>query len=405
MTRRTLWLVAGVAALVLVGLLGRTLVARQAASVAVAPAPAAAIELAAGDVATARRAELVTQLQVSGGLKAAQSAVVKAKVAAELKTLTVREGDRVVAGQLIGQLDNTETTWRLRQAEDQAAAAQAQLDVAQRTLDNNKSLVNQGFISRNALDTSVSNVAGAAASLQAARAAAEIARKAVKDCEIRAPLSGMVSVRVAQPGERVAVDGRIVEVVDLSHIELEAAVAPEDVLALRVGQTARVQVDGLAETLAGRVARINPSAQTGTRSVMAYLALPASAQAAGLRQGLFARATVDLQRQTALVVPTSALRFDQALPFVLLVENGKVVQRTVVTGARGDVEIDGRVEAAIEVKQGLQDGAMVLRGTVGSLRDGTLLKVAAVQTVPGAAAVASAAVAAPAPLPASTPAR
>lgn len=405
MTRRTLWLVAGVAALVLVGLLGRTLVARQAASVAVAPAPAAAIELAAGDVATARRAELVTQLQVSGGLKAAQSAVVKAKVAAELKTLTVREGDRVAAGQLIGQLDNTETTWRLRQAEDQAAAAQAQLDVAQRTLDNNKSLVNQGFISRNALDTSVSNVAGAAASLQAARAAAEIARKAVKDCEIRAPLSGMVSVRVAQPGERVAVDGRIVEVVDLSHIELEAAVAPEDVLALRVGQTARVQVDGLAETLAGRVARINPSAQTGTRSVMAYLALPASAQAAGLRQGLFARATVDLQRQTALVVPTSALRFDQALPFVLLVENGKVVRRTVVTGARGDVEIDGRVEAAIEVKQGLQDGAMVLRGTVGSLRDGTLLKVAAVQTVPGAAAVASAAVAAPAPLPASTPAR
>jgi RND family efflux transporter MFP subunit len=404
-TRRTLWLVAGVAALVLVGLLGRTLVARQAASVAVAPAPAAAIELAAGDVATVRRAELVTQLQVSGGLKAAQSAVVKAKVAAELKTLTVREGDRVVAGQLIGQLDNTETTWRLRQAEDQAAAAQAQLDVAQRTLDNNKSLVNQGFISRNALDTSVSNVAGAAASLQAARAAAEIARKAVKDCEIRAPLSGMVSVRVAQPGERVAVDGRIVEVVDLSHIELEAAVAPEDVLALRVGQTARVQVDGLAETLAGRVARINPSAQTGTRSVMAYLALPASAQAAGLRQGLFARATVDLQRQTALVVPTSALRFDQALPFVLLVENGKVVQRTVVTGARGDVEIDGRVEAAIEVKQGLQDGAMVLRGTVGSLRDGTLLKVAAVQTVPGAAPVASAAVAAPAPLPASTPAR
>jgi hypothetical protein len=182
-------------------------------------------------------------------------------------------------------------------------------------------------------------------------------------------------------------------------------VAPEDVLALRVGQTARVQVDGLAETLAGRVARINPSAQTGTRSVMAYLALPASAQAAGLRQGLFARATVDLQRQTALVVPTSALRFDQALPFVLLVENGKVVRRTVVTGARGDVEIDGRVEAAIEVKQGLQDGAMVLRGTVGSLRDGTLLKVAAVQTVPGAAAVASAAVAAPAPLPASTPAR
>jgi len=404
-TRRALWGAAGVAALVLLGLWGlwgRTLMARQATAPAVAAtAPAAAIELAAGDVATARQAELVTQLQVSGGLKAAHSAIVKAKVAAELKTLSVREGDRVVAGQLIGQLDATEFTWRLRQAEDQAAAAQAQLDVAQRTLDNNKSLVNQGFISRNALDTSVSNVAGASASLQAARAAAEIARKAVRDCEIRAPLTGLVSLRVAQPGERVAVDGRIVEVVDLSHIELEAAVAPEDVLALRVGQSARVQVDGLAEPLTAKVARINPSAQTGTRSVMAYLALPPQAQAAGLRQGLFARATVDLQRQAALVVPASALRFDQALPFVLLVDGGKVVQRTVVTGARGDVEIDGRVEPAIEIQQGLQAGAMVLRGTVGSLRGGTQVKVAAVQTAPPLPGVA----AVPASAPASTPAR
>lgn len=398
MTRRALWVVAGVLVVVLLGLLARTLLMRKAAAQApAAPAVAAAIELAPADLATARQAELVTQLQVSGGLKAAQTAMVKAKVAAELKTLSVREGDRVQAGQLIGQLDSTEFTWRLRQAEDQAAAAQAQLDVAQRTLDNNKSLVSQGFISRNALDTSVSNVAGASASLQAARAAAEIARKAVRDCEIRAPFSGLVSQRIAQPGERVAVDGRIVEVVDLSHIELEAAVAPQDVLALRVGQSARVQVDGLADTLPAQVARINPSAQTGTRSVMAYLSLPASAQATGLRQGLFARATVDLQRLNALVVPTSALRFDQALPFVMLLQDSKVVQRTVVTGARGDVELDGRVEPAVEVKQGLQAGERVLRGTVGSLRDGTRVKVAAVQTVPPlvtstpAAAAASAA--------------
>ena len=393
------WVAAGLAALVLLGLLGRTLMARKAASAAAtAPAPAAAIELAPGDVATARQAELVTQLRISGGLKAAQSAIVKAKVAAELKTLTVREGDPVQAGQLIGQLDSTETSWRLRQAEDQAAAAQAQLDVAQRTLDNNKSLVNQGFISRNALETSVSNVAGAQASLQAARAAAEIARKAVRDCEIRAPISGQVSLRVAQPGERVAVDGRIVEVVDLSRIELEAAVAPEDVLSLRVGQSARVQVDGLAEPLPAKVARISPSAQTGTRSVLAYLALPPTAQAAGLRQGLFARAAVDLQRRSALVVPVSALRFDQALPFVLLVEKGQVVRRTVVAGGRGEVEIDGRVEPAVEITQGLAPGATVLRGTVGSLRDGTLLKLAAVQTTPPLpTSPAAAAASAPAP--------
>jgi len=357
---------------------GRRYMARKAAAPAVASAASApqqqAIELAAGDVARAERTELATQLAVSGGLKAVNSAVVKARVAGEVKSLTVREGDRVQAGQLIGRLDATEYQLKLRQAEDQAGAARAQMDIAQRTLDNNKALVEQGFISRNALDTSASSMAGAQASLQASRAAADLARKAVADSEIRAPIAGLVASRLVQPGERVAVDVRLVEIVDLSRIELEATVAPEDVLALRVGQAARVEIDGLAEPVPARVVRINPSAQTGSRAVTAYLEL---ASTTGLRQGLFARASVELQRKGALVVPVSALRFDQSRPYVLAVENGRAVQKAVATGARGDVLIDGRPEAAVEITSGLQAGAVVLRGTVGTLREGTLLKLAA----------------------------
>jgi len=118
------------------------------------------------------------------------------------------------------------------------------------------------------------------------------------------------------------------------------------------------------------VVRINPSASAGTRSVLAYLEL---APTAGLRQGLFARASIELQRQTALVVPASALRFDQARPHVLAVEDGRAVQRPVTTGARGEVLIQGRPESAVEITGGLAAGATVLRGTVGALRDGTRL--------------------------------
>ena len=394
MTRRTRWLLVGVLlALLLTAVLARALVKRQghaatAASVAAASAASPAMLLAPGDAVRAERSELRSLLTISGGLRAVDSAFVKAKVAAELKSLTVREGDRVQAGQLIGRLDATEFQWRLRQAQDQVAAAQAQLDIAQRSFDNNKALVNQGFISRTALDTSASSTAGAMASLQAARAAAELAKKAVADTEVRAPIGGLVAQRLVQAGERVPVDARLVEIVDLSRIELEAAVAPEDVLGLRVGQQAKVQIDGMAAPVAARVARINPSAQAGTRSVLAYLAL---ASTEGLRQGLFARATVEMQRRPALVVPASALRYDQARPYVLTVAGGLAVARDVSTGARGEVAIEGRVESAVEITEGLQPGAWVLRGTVGALRAGTAVQLPASPALATASAAAAAA--------------
>ena len=149
MKRWIQWTAATVAVLALGGLVGRALLAKKAeqSSAATAIAPAPALDLAAGDVVRAIRADLVRTLAISGGLKAVESAVVKARVAAEVKDITVREGDVVRAGQLLGHLDATEFALRLRQAEDQVAASQAQLDLAQRTLDNNTALMAQGFIS------------------------------------------------------------------------------------------------------------------------------------------------------------------------------------------------------------------------------------------------------------------
>ena len=386
MKNRKVWI--GLAALALLAALwagARTLSARKATAAATATAatPAAALatisagqalELTRGDYTVVGLVDLGTSLAVTGSVKAVQSAVVKARVAGELKRLTVREGDRVAAGQLLGQIDATEYQLRLRQAEDQAQAAQSQLDIAQKALDNNKALVNQGFISRNALDNSVSSAAGATASLQAARAGAELARKAVGDSEIRSPIAGLVAQRLVQPGERVSVDARLLEVVDLSRLELETAVAPEDVVQLRLGQTALVQVDGLPQPMAARLVRISPSAQAGSRSVLAYLELPATAQAAGLRQGLFGRGQIELLRKRALVVPSNAVRYDQAKPYVLTVVDGKAAVRPVSLGAAGSVVLSGAPEGVLEITSGLEAGVTVLRGTVGALREGTRLK-------------------------------
>jgi RND family efflux transporter MFP subunit len=332
-------------------------------------AAAPVLELAASDIVTAGVRELRRELAVSGTVRAVNSAFVKARVAAEVTRVAVREGDTVKAGQVLVQQDSTEFDWRLRQAEQQAASARAQLDIAQRTLANNKALVAQGFISPTALDTAVNGAAGAEATLQAALAAVELARKARGDATLLAPIGGIVAQRLVQPGERAGIDARLLEIVDLGQLELEAALTPEDVAMLRVGSAARLQVDGVAGEIVARVARINPSAQAGSRTVPVYLAVQPHAT---LRHGLFARGSVLLDQRSVLALPTAALRGDSARPHVLALVGNTVQARAVHLGLRGT---HGGSEW-VEVTQGLEAGARVLGGGVGAVREGSAWRAA-----------------------------
>lgn len=368
------WVVGLVVLLLVAGFVARTLHARsQAQAEAAAPAkPAQAMELNASDIVFARVQPFNRTLQISGSLKAVDSAVVRAKVAAELKTLTVREGDTVTAGQTIGQLDTLEVDLRVQQADQNAASAKAQWDIAQRALNNNRALVAQGFISATGLETSISNEAAARATYEAALAAVNLARKARTDARLVSPISGLVSQRLVQPGERVAVDARLVEIVDLSRIELEAAVAPEDIGQVAVGQTARLAAEGLDGPVTAQVVRINPSTQAGTRAVLVYLRLDPRPN---LRQGLFLTGAIDLSTTSALTVPLSAVRVDQSQPYVLAVVGDRVERRKVTLGQRGELPIDGRIESVVELSSGVSDGTVLLRGSAGALRDGTQVRV------------------------------
>lgn len=380
MKRWLKWLLPLIAIGVVAAFVGRAIQARKAEEAqATTVRPATGLDLAASDVVVARTLDLPRTLDVSGGLKAVNSAIVKAKVAAEVKQLTVREGDAVKAGQVLGRLDTTEVDWKLRQAEQTASSTRSQLEIAQRALVNNKALVAQGFISPTALETSISTQAGAEATLGSALAAVELARKARSDAVLTAPIDGFVAQRLVQPGERVAVDSKLIEIVDLSRLELEAAIAPEDVVALQVGSAATLQIDGFAAPILGRVARINPSAQAGTRSIMVYLEV---AGQPALRQGLFAKGTIELGRKKALALPLSAVRVDQAQPYVLQVQGGKALATPVRLGARGVVE----GEAWVEIASGLVDAAPVLAASAGLVRDGTPLRVAVAPRSPAASA-------------------
>ena len=366
------WTATGLVIAILAGGALRTLSARKDKQAALdaqqlAQTTQMSIDLVPGDLITASQRQLPLNVAISGTVAAVNTAMIKARVAGELQGLKVREGDPVRAGQVLGQIDSTEPDARLRQARQQAQAAKAQVDIAQRTQDNNQALVAQGFISGTALSASQASLAAAQANYAAAQSGADVSAKSVSDTVLRSPIDGFVSQRLAQPGERLGVDSRILEVVDLSRLELQAELSVADAQHARVGQTAQLQVQGLEEPIAAKVVRINPSASVGSRAVVVYLAIvPGSS----LRHGLFAQGLLSTGTLSTLAVPLSAVRTDKPKPYVQVVRDGKVQHLTVTLGARS--EVDGQTLVSLS---GLPEGASVLAGTVGMLREGTVVMV------------------------------
>lgn len=353
---------------------------QQQALAAAAQPTQPVMEIALAEIWPVHRLHWVQEVPISGPLRALQSATIKARVAGELQGLTLREGDTVRAGQEVAHIDPTESNARVRQAQQQADAARAQVAIAQRQLDNNRALVNQGFISRTALETAQSSLQAAQSSYEAAKAGADVARKAQVDTVLRSPITGQIAQRLAQNGERVALDGRILEVVDVSRLEVEGLMAPSDAVVVRIGQVAHLQLEGSGQALSAKVVRINPSAQAGSRAVPVYLLVDsASAPLGALRQGLFVQGVLDAGATQRLAVPLEAVRTDKPAPYLQIAENNRVVHRTIQLGTRSIVQ--GNTLVSVE---GVPEGTLVLAGRVGALPEGTPLRLPTASSGPSA---------------------
>jgi RND family efflux transporter MFP subunit len=331
--------------------------------VAAQAAPRIDFELGAGDVFALETLPLTQTIDFTGSVKATRTAWVKARVAGELQNLLVREGEAVQLGQVLGRIDATEYQARERQLRMQAEAAKAQVDIAQRQFDNNKALVEQGFISRNALETSVSNLASAQANHLAAQAALDSALYTLDQAQLRAPLSGLVAQRAAQNGERLSIDSRIVELVDPTQLEIEAFLTPEQIGDVKIGQSASISTDA-GTSLVARVLRISPVAQAGNRTVAVYLQ-PLKASPA-LRHGAFVQGQLELGRTQVLAVPENVVRTDKPEPYVQVVHNGEVAHVRIKVLGKGQHK--GETYTEIE---GVVEGSLILQASLGLVREGS----------------------------------
>ena len=351
-------------------LLQPTKVAVPVATPRAAPVPATVLEFLPREVLTTEPVELHQTLALSGSLRAVQQAIVKARLAADVREVVAREGEAVKAGQVLVRMDATEYQARVEQARGNLNAALAQRDIANKTRDNNRALLEKGFISRNAFDNAASQLAVAEANVEAARGALDQVKKLLNDTVIRAPITGLIASRSVQPGEKVSPDNRLLEIVNLDLMEMEASVPTNDIARVVVGQQVRLRIEGLPDAFSGRVTRINPATQPGSRSILVYVQI-ANPQHI-LRVGMFAEAQLSLLTKTnVLALPQSAIHKDSNGATVYVIDNGKLLKAPVTLG------IEGRSGETplVEISGGLAFGAQVVRSDMGNLLQGTAVRV------------------------------
>ena len=323
-----------------------------------------ALEFAPDDLTRVALKPLARWLPVSGALQPVNQATVKAKVSGDVRHIAVREGETVKAGQVLARIDTADLEARLAEKIGALESSRAQLAMAEKTRTSNQALLKQNFISQNAYDNSESSLSVNQGSVKSAEAQVQLARNALRDAIVTSPLAGIVAKRHVQPGEKVAFDSPLVTVVDLKDMELQAVVPAVDVPELVIGMPVDLAIDGFGERrFSGRIERINPATEAGTRAILVYVGIPNADRS--LRGGMFATGRIALAADApAPTLPQTAIRTEAGQTFIWAIDNGKLVRRIVVIGRRDDEA--GRVE----VKTPLPADLSILAARFDNLKDG-----------------------------------
>jgi RND family efflux transporter MFP subunit len=311
------------------------------------------LEFAPADLSTVERRSLLRTLAFSGSLTPVIQSTVKSKVSGEVRQVLAREGERVKQGQILAQIDTADLQARLDTQLAALEEAKARWSIADKNRESNLKLLQQNFISQNAVDTTNSTLEASSAAVRSAEAQVRLARYAIQDAVVRAPIQGILARKMVNAGEKVGPDSPLFTVVDLSRMEIEAPAPASEVPVIQIGQIASFKVDGFGErAFEGRVERINPIAEQGSRSITLYLSV--ANRDGVLKGGMFVKGLLVLAKTpVSAVVPVTAVRDEAGQTFVFTLEAGKVARRNVTLGLReeqaGLVEVSSGLEAGVQV--------------------------------------------------------
>ena len=381
-----LWLTAGLAILAAAGIAAWWWMRPNGEPVHVVTAQA----VAGGDAAAPG-----SILDASGYVVARRQATVASKITAKMVELDIEEGDHVKAGQIIAKLDDTNIRAALNQAGAQLEYARASLTEtevnlanAQRDYGRQKSLLQGHFVSQAAVDNAQTSVDALRAQLATQRSnvdvvsrAMSVAQRNLDDTIVRAPFSGIVTVKAAQPGEMVSPVSAgggftrtgIGTIVDMDSLEIQVDVNENFINRVRPSQPASAKLNAYPDwQIPAHVIAVIPTADRSKGTVTVRIALDQKdariLPEMGVRVSFLDNPSQQSGGKPAGVnLPSNAVQGSGAAGAVFILHGDTVERRAVRLGAGGGDKIT--------VLAGLSAGERVAVGDFTKLVDGAKVRV------------------------------
>jgi len=308
----------------------------------------------------------------NGTLAAFDQTTVSVKVPGRLRVISIDLGSVVAKGQVIAQLEPEDYRLRAQQAEASLAQARARLglapdgtddrvdpeqtatvrqaravlDEARNTRDRAARLVEQGVIAKAEFDTANAGFKVAEGRYQDAyeeirnrqgilaqrRSELALARQQLKDTAVVAPMDGIVQEKRASVGEYMAAGTPLVNIVKMDPLRLRAEIPERESKNVHSGQSVRVTVEGDSNVYLGQIMRLSPVITEQNRILMVEADVRNNGK---LRPGSFARAEiVTNDSKMAVTVPNNAIVNFAGIEKVIVVQNGKALEKPITTGRR-----------------------------------------------------------------------
>ncbi len=309
--------------------------------------------------APVRRGSISQGISAPGTLVARRESRVGAEVRARIERVYVSEGDRVEEGEPLFQIDASAYEMALRQATAGVDVARAERRQLESDLARARKLQSENVIAEQEIERVETMLQVARARESQAQQAVALARHNLEQTIVRAPYAGSIAARLADEGTTALVQPQTIVVVlqETGELEARATIAESQLAMVRLGDAAKVHVEGLAEPITTTVSAVSDTIDPATRTYLVKMRVPNPGFA--LKAGVFAHVEITPTEKTdALLIPRAALRTEDGRTRALVVRDGRAVAAAVRIGMVSErfAEVLGGIEEGAEVIVGREAG-------------------------------------------------